>query len=54
MTGEESRWVVCCLQLLRFGWLQLVSCLFPLALFAGLAVSKYVASPIARYDALLL
>jgi uncharacterized membrane protein YoaT (DUF817 family) len=54
MTGEESRWVVGCLQLLRFGWLQLVSCLFPLALFAGLAVSKYVASPIARYDALLL
>jgi uncharacterized membrane protein YoaT (DUF817 family) len=54
MTGGESRWVVGSLQLLRFGWLQLVSCLFPLGLFAGLAVSKYVALPIARYDALLL
>jgi uncharacterized membrane protein YoaT (DUF817 family) len=54
MTGRESRWVVGFLQLLRFGWLQLVSCLFPLGLFAGLAVSKYVALPIARYDALLL
>jgi uncharacterized membrane protein YoaT (DUF817 family) len=39
---------------MRFGGSQLVSCLFPLALFAGLAVSKYVALPIARYDALLL
>jgi uncharacterized membrane protein YoaT (DUF817 family) len=54
MTEGESRWVVGSLQLLRFGWLQLVSCLFPLGLFAGLAVSKYVALPIARYDALLL
>jgi uncharacterized membrane protein YoaT (DUF817 family) len=54
MIGAESRWVVGCLQLLRFGGLQLVSCLFPLALFAGLAVSKYVALPIARYDALLI
>ncbi|TWD73342.1 uncharacterized membrane protein YoaT (DUF817 family) [Kribbella amoyensis] len=42
------------LQLLRFGWLELVSCLFPIALFAALAVSQYVDLPIPRYDALLL
>ncbi len=43
-----------CSQFLRFGWAQLVSCLFPAALFAGLAVSKYLELPIARYDALLV
>lgn len=41
-------------QLLRFGWLELQSCLFPAALFAGLAVSAVVPLPIARYDALLI
>ncbi|TCC42733.1 DUF817 domain-containing protein [Kribbella speibonae] len=43
-----------CLQFLRFGWLEVVSCLFPGFLFAGLAISKYVHLPIARYDALLI
>lgn len=43
-----------CLQFLRFGCTQAVSCLFPVALFAGLAVSKYLPLPIARYDALLI
>ena len=43
-----------CLQFLRFGLTQLVSCLFPAALFAGLAISKYVDLPIPRYDALLV
>ncbi|NEA32134.1 DUF817 domain-containing protein [Streptomyces sp. SID13031] len=42
-----------CSQFLRFGRTQLVSCLFPAALFAGLAISKYIDLPIARYDALL-
>ena len=53
MSGQVSRIVFGCVQLLRFGGLQLVSCLFPAALFAGLAVWKYVDLPIARYDALL-
>lgn len=54
MSGRPSRIVFGCAQLLRFGGLQLVSCLFPAALFAGHAVSKYVDLPIARYDALLV
>ena len=41
-------------QLLRFGGLEALSCLFPLALFAGLAVSEVVPLPIPRYDALLI
>lgn len=41
-------------QLLRFTWVEALSCLFPLALFAGLAVSQVVPLPIPRYDALLI
>jgi uncharacterized membrane protein YoaT (DUF817 family) len=41
-------------QLVRFGGLEALSCLFPLALFAGLAVSDVVPLPIPRYDALLI
>ena len=41
-------------QLLRFGRLEALSCLFPFALFAGLAVSEVVPLPIPRYDALLI
>jgi uncharacterized membrane protein YoaT (DUF817 family) len=52
--GFLSRFVFGCFQFLRFGWLELVSCLFPACLFAGLAISKYVDLPIARYDALLI
>src|SRR3954468_1838769 len=52
--GIPSRFVFACLQFLRFGCLELVSCLFPAFLFAGLAISKYVELPIARYDALLI
>jgi uncharacterized membrane protein YoaT (DUF817 family) len=40
-------------QLLRFGWLELQCCLFAAAVFVGLALSKAVPLPIARYDALL-
>src|SRR5215216_4981665 len=53
-TGLSSRFVLGCLQLLRFVGLELVSCLFPAFLLAGLAISKYVDLPIARYDALLI
>jgi uncharacterized membrane protein YoaT (DUF817 family) len=52
--GISSRFVFSCVQFLRFGWLEVVSCLFPAFLFAGLAISKYVDLPIARYDALLI
>ena len=40
-------------QLLRFGWLEVQCCLFAVAVFAGLALSKAIPLPIARYDALL-
>jgi uncharacterized membrane protein YoaT (DUF817 family) len=40
-------------QLLRFGWLETQCCLFAAAIFVGLAVSKALPLPIARYDALL-
>ena len=46
--------MVGCLQFLRFGRLEVVSCLFPFAVFAGLALSKYIDLPIPRYDALLV
>lgn len=54
MEAGRSRWRSGGAQLVRFGWIQLTSCLFPIALFAGLAVSKYLTLPIPRYDALLL
>ena len=41
-------------QLFRFAWLEVQCCLFPLAIFAGLALSAVLPLPIARYDALLL
>ncbi|WP_159618072.1 DUF817 domain-containing protein [Ruania rhizosphaerae] len=41
-------------QLTRFTWLEVQCCLFPLAIFAGLAASAVVDLPIARYDALLV
>lgn len=41
-------------QLLRFGWMEALSCLFPAALFAGLALSRVVPLPLPRYDLLLI
>jgi uncharacterized membrane protein YoaT (DUF817 family) len=41
-------------QLLRFAWLEARSCAFAVAVFGGLALSKIVPLPIARYDALLI
>src|SRR5215207_7305794 len=52
--AERSSWASGLRQLFRFGWTEAVSCVFPIALFAGLAVSRYVPLPIARYDALLV
>ena len=40
-------------QLLRFAWVQVECCLFAIVIFVGLALSKVVPLPIARYDALL-
>lgn len=37
----------------RFGWIQLQSCFFAFALFAGLVVTSVVTLPVPRYDALL-
>ncbi len=39
---------------MRFGWIQARSCIFAVALFAGLAVTALVDLPIPRYDALLI
>src|SRR5262249_44183884 len=41
-------------QLLRFAWTEARCCAFAVAVFGGLAVSKVVPLPIARYDALLI
>ena len=40
-------------QLLRFAWLEAQCCLFAAAVFLGLALSRVLPLPIARYDALL-
>ena len=40
-------------QLLRFAGVQVECCLFAIVIFVGLALSKVVPLPIARYDALL-
>lgn len=42
-------------QLIRFGWQQALSCLFPVVIFASLALTKLVPLPwLPRYDWLLL
>lgn len=41
-------------QLVHFAWLELQCCLFPLAIFAGLALSTVLPLPVDRYDALLV
>jgi uncharacterized membrane protein YoaT (DUF817 family) len=42
------------IQLLRFAWIELQACAFPIGVFAGLALAQVVPLPIARYDALLI
>lgn len=41
-------------QLARFGWLELQSCVFAAAVFAGLLVAFVVPLPLPTYDALLI
>ncbi|WP_377892298.1 DUF817 domain-containing protein [Alkalihalobacillus sp. R86527] len=42
-------------QLVRFGWAQALSCLFPVVIFASLAITKFVPLPLLPiYDWLLL
>jgi len=41
-------------QLVRFAWLELQSCVFAAAIFAGLLVAYVVPLPLATYDALLI
>jgi len=43
------------MQLIRFGWQQALSCVFPVVIFASLAITKFVPLPwLPRYDWLLL
>lgn len=43
------------IQLIRFGWQQAWSCIFPVVIFASLAITKYIEFPLLpRYDWLLL
>ena len=50
------RWTVrrAAARLVRFAWLELASCVFPIALFVGLAAAAYIPLPMPRYDALLI
>ncbi len=41
-------------ELLAFAWQQACSCIFPLGIFAGLAVARLCEPAIARYDAMLV
>ncbi|MYL57808.1 DUF817 family protein [Virgibacillus halodenitrificans] len=42
-------------QLFRFGWEQALSCLFPVVIFASLALTQFISMPIlSRYDWLLI
>lgn len=52
MTERMSRAVT---QLIRFGWLQALSCIFPAIIFASLALTRFVPLPwLHRYDWLLV
>jgi uncharacterized membrane protein YoaT (DUF817 family) len=42
------------MQLLRFAWLEAMSCVFAVGVFLGLLVAYAVPLPVARYDALLV
>ena len=53
-TSRTARAARALAQLLRFAWLEVQCCLFPLAILAGLALSAVLPLPVARYDALLV
>ncbi len=48
------RWRLLAVRLLQFAWIELQSCLFAIAVFAGLLVGYLVPLPIATYDAMLV
>jgi uncharacterized membrane protein YoaT (DUF817 family) len=53
LRGDESSPVFFAKQLFLFGYLQAISCVFPLLIFITLAVSGLFTKGIARYDVLL-
>lgn len=51
----ESRIMAASKQVVRFGWEQALSCLFPAVIFASLALTKFLPLPfLPRYDWLLI
>jgi len=50
----EGRIIFFCKQLALFGYLQAISCIFPVLIFLALAVSTQFHTGIARYDMLLI
>ncbi len=52
--GGEGRIIFFCKQLALFGYLQAISCIFPVLIFLSLAVSTQFHTGIARYDMLLI
>ncbi len=51
---RDSRFVTFLKKLFLFGYLQAISCVFPVLIFASLAISSQLHLGIARYDLLLL
>ncbi|OQP18459.1 DUF817 family protein, partial [Geobacillus zalihae] len=53
--GRTSRLIKAFVQLVRFGWAQAQSCVFPVVIFASLALTKIAPLPLLpRYDWLLV
>ncbi len=53
--GARQKLATACMQLLYFGYQQAMSCIFPVAVFAVLAASKWISIPfMERYDLILL
>ncbi|MGG3834666.1 MULTISPECIES: DUF817 domain-containing protein [Geobacillus] len=53
--GRTSRLIKAFVQLVRFGWAQAQSCVFPVVIFASLALTKLAPLPLLpRYDWLLV
>ena len=50
-----AKFRMACIQLIRFGWEQALSCLFPVIIFASLALTQVIPLPLLpRYDWLLI
>jgi uncharacterized membrane protein YoaT (DUF817 family) len=54
LDGGETRKVRFIKQLFQFGYLQALSCVFPVLIFLSLAASSMVPLPLPRYDLLLI